>query len=186
MEGNHIFKPTWQKEHITRDQLYKIKSGLNLTATDDLLFFVVALVAFYGLARLGELLPGSYDTTKMPTMQALRFDRTGRGSFATIQLPRTKCYNTSEHPTLIINSTKDETCPIHVLKAYIIRRTDPGLTWRDTNITKSGHGITKYTNKNEETVEKSEEVAIASSEEVVLQTEEYPYERIGVGFTEEE
>ena len=91
-----------------------------------MLFLAIALVAFYGLARLGELLPHSQtDTAKVPVIQAIRFDRTREGSFATIQLPRTKNHNTTERPTLIINSTKDELCPIRILKEYIICRTDP-------------------------------------------------------------
>ncbi|CAG8496832.1 36486_t:CDS:1, partial [Racocetra persica] len=59
IENNHIFKPTRQKEHITRDQLWLIKTKLNPGEPDDILFWSVALVAFYGLARLGELLPKS-------------------------------------------------------------------------------------------------------------------------------
>ncbi|CAG8814431.1 21152_t:CDS:2, partial [Racocetra persica] len=67
IQGNHTFKVTQQKEHITREQLQKMKLRLDLADADDLLFLVVALVAFYGLARLGELLPGLLqDTAKIP------------------------------------------------------------------------------------------------------------------------
>lgn len=59
IEGNHIFAPSQQKEHVTREHLRHIRKNLNITGSDDLLFWVVSLVAFYGLARLGELLPRS-------------------------------------------------------------------------------------------------------------------------------
>ncbi|CAG8835009.1 19964_t:CDS:2, partial [Racocetra persica] len=47
---------------------------------------------------------------------------------APTQLPRTKIHKITERPMLIINATKNETCPICVLKAYNIRRTDPKYT----------------------------------------------------------
>jgi len=125
IEDNHTFKPTKQKEHITRDQLRYIITKLNLNDPDNLLFWTTALVAFYGLARLGELLPKSQqDITKIPTLQALKFEKSDTNTFATIQLPRTKNHKIVERPILIINQTKDDLCPIHILKAYIVRRTN--------------------------------------------------------------
>ncbi|CAG8779103.1 17304_t:CDS:1, partial [Racocetra persica] len=124
IEDNHIFKPSQQKEHITRDQLRYIRARMNLEAPDDLLFGSVALVAFNSLTRMGELLPKSQnDVNKIPTVQALKFDRSGANTFATIQLPRTKNHRIVERPILIINSTSDELCPISALKAYTILRT---------------------------------------------------------------
>ena len=77
IEYNHTFKPTQQKEHITRVHLLKMKAGLNLSKVEDLLFIAVAVVAFYGLARLGELLPRSrHEVNKVPLVQALRFEST--------------------------------------------------------------------------------------------------------------
>lgn len=125
IEDNHTFKPTQQKEHITRDQLRDIKGKLCLENPDDLVFWSVALVAFYGLARLGELLPKSHqDIMKVPTIQALKFEKAHTGTFAIIQLPRTKNHKVTERPTLIINPTNDDLCPIHVLKKYAILRTN--------------------------------------------------------------
>ncbi|CAG8796177.1 14791_t:CDS:2, partial [Racocetra persica] len=70
IEDNHTFKPTQQKEHITRDQLHYVKTKLNLQEPDNRMFWAIALVAFYGLARLGELLPKSQqDTTKMKNLE---------------------------------------------------------------------------------------------------------------------
>lgn len=90
------------------------------------MFWSIALVAFYGLARLGELLPKSdQNISKVPTIQALRFEKQGGETFARIQLPRTKVHKITEHPTLIINSTKDGLCSIEALKAYMLIRTKP-------------------------------------------------------------
>ncbi|CAG8464044.1 36803_t:CDS:1 [Racocetra persica] len=71
IEDNHTFKPTQQKKHITRDQLRQIRASLNLSDPDSLLFWTIALV-------VGELPPKSHqDTTRVPTIQALRFEKTG-------------------------------------------------------------------------------------------------------------
>ncbi|CAG8539498.1 14107_t:CDS:10 [Dentiscutata heterogama] len=87
---------------------------------------ILALVAFYSLARLGELLPKSQQNlAKILTTKTLKFERTGTNTFATIQLPRTKNHKIVERPILIINSTKDDLCPIQALKTYILFRTNP-------------------------------------------------------------
>ncbi|CAG8718979.1 18530_t:CDS:2, partial [Racocetra persica] len=57
IEGGHMFHPVRQKEHITRTQLQRMRNSLNFGNTEGILFWSIALVAFYGLARLGELLP---------------------------------------------------------------------------------------------------------------------------------
>ncbi|CAG8610702.1 7916_t:CDS:10, partial [Dentiscutata heterogama] len=88
------------------------------TQTNDLLFWSVALTAFYRLAQLGELLPDrKLDGSKVPQLQALRFEYTNSGTFTTVQLARTKKHKAEIRSTLIINPTKDNLCPIKSLKA---------------------------------------------------------------------
>lgn len=57
IEANHRHEPIKQKMHIMRSHLDQIKRNLDLQESDDMLFWAVALTAFYGLAHLGELLP---------------------------------------------------------------------------------------------------------------------------------
>ncbi|CAG8837419.1 18704_t:CDS:2, partial [Racocetra persica] len=53
-----------------------IKTNLNPNNPDDKLFWAIALTAFYGLARLGELLPATQqDKDKVPCFCALRFEK---------------------------------------------------------------------------------------------------------------
>ncbi|CAG8687729.1 5815_t:CDS:2 [Ambispora leptoticha] len=112
------------KENLTKYITY-LHLKLNMEDPDGLLFWSVALVAFYGLTRLGELLSRSQnESDKIPTIQALRFDKCGTDTFATIQLPRTKNHKVVERPILIINPTKDELCPVNTLKAYTVLRTN--------------------------------------------------------------
>ncbi|CAG8765793.1 34690_t:CDS:2, partial [Racocetra persica] len=75
-------------------------------------FWAIATTAFYGLARLGELLPTTqHDQNKVPTFRALRFEEINQHTFATIQLARTKNHNTAQRTSLIINPTYDDLCP---------------------------------------------------------------------------
>ncbi|CAG8582897.1 3785_t:CDS:2, partial [Dentiscutata heterogama] len=124
IEANHRHTPVRQKMHITRAHLRHIKRSLDLKNPDDLLFWTVALAAFYGLARLGELIPNDKtDKTKIPSIRALRFEKIGAKTFATIQLTRTKNHKSANRVSLIINPTADDLCPIQALKAYTIRHT---------------------------------------------------------------
>lgn len=71
-----MFEPTKQKEHITREHLKHIKTKINNKEPDDILFWSIVLVAFYGLACFGELLPKSeQDASKVSTIQALKFEK---------------------------------------------------------------------------------------------------------------
>lgn len=78
-----------------------------------MLFWVVAVIAFYGLARLGELLLNhKTDEEKVPVLKALRFEKAKFATFATIQLTKTKNHKSAVRATLIINPTNDHLCPI--------------------------------------------------------------------------
>ncbi|CAG8649671.1 8896_t:CDS:2, partial [Dentiscutata erythropus] len=100
IEANHRHKPVRQKMHITRTHLHGIRRNLNLEDTNDLLFWTVALTAFYGIARLGELLPdGKSDGNKVPQLRALKFENTNSATFATIQLARTKNHKSAIRTT---------------------------------------------------------------------------------------
>lgn len=85
IDQNHTHKPVKQKSHITRHHLRTLKANLNFNNPDDNVFWAIALTAFYGLARLGELLPTTrQDCDKVPTLGALRFDKVGQHTYATI------------------------------------------------------------------------------------------------------
>ncbi|CAG8717174.1 8665_t:CDS:2, partial [Ambispora leptoticha] len=97
IEGNYTFAPIQQKEYIMREQLRQIQRTLDIAKSDDLLFRTVALIVFYSLACLGELLLCSQlSKTKISIVQALQFDHVGDATFATIQLSRTKNHKTIE------------------------------------------------------------------------------------------
>lgn len=123
IDKNHVHKPINQKSHITRDHLRILKSNLNLNKWDDKAFWAIATTAFYGLARLGELLPTTQqDQNKVPTFRALKFEEINQHTFATIQLARTKNHNTAQRTSLIINPTYDDLCPVEALRAYVVHR----------------------------------------------------------------
>lgn len=112
--------------HITRNHLDQIRRSLNIKEPDDLLFWVVALTAFYELAQLGELLPDrKSEKLKTPCLKAIKFEKVNQATFATIQLAKTKNHKSTIRTILVINSTNDRLCPIRLLKTYIIRRTSP-------------------------------------------------------------
>lgn len=76
IEANQKHEPIKQKMHITRTHLEQIRRSLDFSITEDLLFWAVALTAFYGLARLSELLPNyEPDGGKVLTLKALRFEK---------------------------------------------------------------------------------------------------------------
>lgn len=126
IEANHKHEPVKQKMHITRNHLDQIRRSLNIKEPDDLLFWVVALTAFYELAQLGELLPDrKSEKLKTPCLKAIKFEKVNQATFATIQLAKTKNHKSTIRTILVINSTNDRLCPIRLLKTYIIRRTSP-------------------------------------------------------------
>ncbi|CAG8830859.1 15444_t:CDS:1, partial [Racocetra persica] len=82
IEATHTHKPINQKSHITCQHLLQIQQQLNANNNVDTLFWAIALLAFYGLARLGELLPNNQsDEIKVPTMAALKFELSGSNTF---------------------------------------------------------------------------------------------------------
>ncbi|CAG8752057.1 13130_t:CDS:2, partial [Ambispora leptoticha] len=100
IDAAHTHIPVKQKLHISRQQLYNIKSQLNLNNPTDLLFWAVILSAFYSLAQLGELLPNNKsDAHKVLTTKVLKFDKVGNSTFATIQLAKTKNHKTANRVT---------------------------------------------------------------------------------------
>ncbi|CAG8462293.1 690_t:CDS:2 [Dentiscutata erythropus] len=77
----------------TRSDALAIKAELSLSEPENILFWAIALTAFYGLACLGELLlTTQQDGDNVPVFRALRFDKANNYIFATIQLARIKNY----------------------------------------------------------------------------------------------
>lgn len=85
IQTNHRHEPIKQKMHITRSHLNQIKGTLDLRESDDMLFCAVALTAFYGLARISELLTDyKPDGDKVPTLKAIKFKKANSATYATI------------------------------------------------------------------------------------------------------
>ncbi|CAG8843850.1 36378_t:CDS:1, partial [Racocetra persica] len=107
------------------------------------------LTTFYDLARLGELLPNSqHNITKVPTLQALKFEKTSGDTFVTIQLAKMKNHKSANRISLVINPTNDSLCPCPVcaLKSYTQLRTQASYAKHSTTlfIKQDGTWATKY------------------------------------------
>ena len=119
----YVHRPTKKAEIITRSHLFTISSYKFPDEFETLLFRAIAFIAFYGLARLGELVQSSSN----PTNNTLYIDNIAIHSDANppcvlIQLPIAKTRNSAFPDILVIHQTFDELCPTRIISTYIKAR----------------------------------------------------------------
>ena len=112
IKRSYVHRPTKKAEIITRSHLLAISKYKFSDEFDTVLFQAIAFSAFYGLARLGELVQSSSN----PTYNTLYIKNIAIHSEANppcvlIQLPIAKTRNSAFPDILIIHQTFDNLCP---------------------------------------------------------------------------
>jgi len=129
IKRSYVHKPTKKAEIITRSHLLKISTHEFPDKFETLLFRAIAFIAFYGLARLGELVQSS----SAPSHNTLYVKNIAIHSDANppcmlIQLPLSKTRNSAFPDILVMHQTYDELCPTRIISTYIKARLSLNLT----------------------------------------------------------
>ena len=123
IKRSYVHKPTKKAEIITRTHLYTINNYELPDTFDTLLFRAVAFVAFYGLARLGELIQASREPTHNTLdMKNMTIHSDANPPCILIQLSMAKTRNSAFPDILVIHQSFDDLCPIQVISSYIKAR----------------------------------------------------------------
>lgn len=123
IKRSYVHRPTKKAEIITRSHLRTINIQKLPDSFDTLLFRAIAFAAFYGLARLGELVQSS----SSPSHNTLYISNITIHSEANppcilIHLPIAKTRNSAFPDILVIHQSFDNLCPVQVISAYIKAR----------------------------------------------------------------
>jgi hypothetical protein len=123
IKRSYIHRPTKKAEIITRSHLHTISNYNFPDEFETLLFRAIAFIAFYGLARLGELI----QSPSNPTYNTLYIKNVAIHSDANppcilIQLPIAKTRNSAFPDILVIHQTFDDLCPTQIISSYIKAR----------------------------------------------------------------
>jgi hypothetical protein len=90
---------------------------------EDLLFLAIAFTAFYSLARLGELVPSSYNSSNnILYVENLSVYTDANPHCILINLPMAKTRYLAYSDTLIVHQTFDNLCPIRIMSLYLNKR----------------------------------------------------------------
>ena len=117
---NHVHTRMERANPISERHLRLLSSRLNHENPQHTLFWAIATVAFYSMARLGELLPA--DNSKMTLAMRLKHLTIGRdknGPHVLITLPMSKMYDPAIEATLAIWEVESGICPWTALEKYL-------------------------------------------------------------------
>jgi len=129
IKRNYTHQPTKKAELITHIHLQHMISILNQQQYEDLLFLAIAFSAFYGLARLGELIQAnSFVTANTLFIDNVKIYPDSTPPCILISLPLAKTRNTAYSDTLIIHQSSDNLCPMKILLSYLKVRLALNLT----------------------------------------------------------
>lgn len=114
-----LAKPLPPRPPVTLEMMEQLAAGLNLTDSRDVCIFACACTAFWGLARLGELLPGGYNfdraTPPFPSVQALS---SGRSGSLKLMLPWTKVKKW-DGETIILSVQEGVSNPVQAIQQHL-------------------------------------------------------------------
>ncbi|KIL55884.1 hypothetical protein M378DRAFT_58378, partial [Amanita muscaria Koide BX008] len=113
-KGSSFSRP--QRPPITRDQLISLRSKIDITDKLSAAFWALALTAFWGCRRLGELTipsPGKFDKTYHVHKAAASFSlgNAGRPPSITIDIPWTKTTK-GKGAKVVLTARDDNLCPV--------------------------------------------------------------------------
>jgi len=124
IKRSYIHRPTKKAEIITRSHLQLIsKYNFPNDEFETLLFRAIAFCAFYGLARLGELIQSSSNPTHNTLyIRNITIHSDANPPCVLIQLPLAKTRNSAYPDILVIHKTFDDLCPTQIISSYIKAR----------------------------------------------------------------
>lgn len=123
IKRSYTHKPTKKAEIITRTHLRKINSQKLPDDFDTLLFRAIAFAAFYGLARLGELIQASSNPTPNTLyLKNITIQSEANPPCILIHLPIAKTRNSAFPDILVVHKSFDDICPVQVISTYMKAR----------------------------------------------------------------
>src|SRR5947209_8503494 len=129
VKRNHVHTHAIQSKPITTEHLGQIKARLDLSNPRHALFWVVATVTFYAMARLSEIvMPEQAHTDTAIKLWHLTVGKGKEGPYATIMLPTSKTHDPNIETTLAIWADGSDICPFVTLQAYLEFRMDKHYT----------------------------------------------------------
>ena len=123
IKRSYIHRPTKKAEIVTRSHLLTISNYKFPDEFETLLFRTIAFIAFYGLARLGELIQSSSTPTYNTLyIKNISIHSDGNPPCILIHLPIAKTRNSAFPDILVIHQTFDDLCPTQIISSYVKAR----------------------------------------------------------------
>ena len=115
-------QPTKRKRALGRSDLFLLRVRLDLTLYDDLLFWSITMLGWYGLHRLGELVDPDSTALRAPRKRILRASVTQSPSHLSYHLPYHKADRLFGGNTCMIERQVSSLCPMDAVNKYLALR----------------------------------------------------------------